>query len=46
MATKDDFRSHDRVENSWYELVAEQLQALIPKVGIEEHRHSYIRRMS
>lgn len=36
MATKDDFRSHDRVENSWYELVAEQLQALIPKVGIED----------
>lgn len=36
MATKDDLRSHDRVESSWYELVAGQLQALIPKVGIEE----------
>ena len=36
MATKDDFRNHNRVENSWYELVAQQLQALIPKVGIED----------
>ena len=35
MATTDDLRSHDRVENSWYELIAGQLQALIPKVGIE-----------
>ncbi|MGB8478337.1 MAG: hypothetical protein WCE63_05800 [Acidobacteriaceae bacterium] len=35
MATKSDLQSHDRVENSWYELVAGQLQALIPKVGIE-----------
>ena len=36
MATKNDLRSHDRVESSWYELVAGQLQALISKVGIEE----------
>jgi hypothetical protein len=36
VVTKDDFRRHGRVENSWYELVAEQLQALIPKAGIEE----------
>lgn len=36
MATTDDLRSHDRVENSWYELVAGQLKALIPKVGIEQ----------
>lgn len=36
MATTDDLRSHDRVENSWYELIAGQLQALIPKAGIEE----------
>ena len=36
MAQTDDLQSHDRVETSWYELVARQLQALIPKVGIEE----------
>lgn len=36
MATKENLRSHDRVENSWYALVARQLQALIPKAGIEE----------
>ncbi len=36
MATKEDFRSQDRVENSWYDLVASQLQALIPKAGIED----------
>jgi hypothetical protein len=36
VATTDDIQSHDRVESSWYELVAGQLQALIPKVGIEE----------
>ena len=36
MATTDDLRCHDRIGNSWYELVAGQLQALIPKVGIQE----------
>ncbi len=36
VATAEDLRSHDRVESSWYKLVATQLQALIPKVGIEE----------
>jgi hypothetical protein len=36
VATKNDLRSHHRVEDSWYELVARQLQALILKVGIEE----------
>ncbi|MHB1793971.1 MAG: hypothetical protein ACYCPO_03300 [Acidobacteriaceae bacterium] len=36
MAKKDNLRSRERVENSWYELVAGQLQALIPKVGIED----------
>lgn len=36
MATTDDLPSHDRVETSWYELIARQLGALIPKVGIEE----------
>ena len=36
MATTDNLQSHDRIENSWYELIARQLHALIPKVGIEE----------
>ena len=36
MATTDDLQSHDGVANSWYEMIAGQLQALIPKVGIEE----------
>lgn len=36
MAATDQLRSHDRVENSWYELVATQLQALIPRLGIDE----------
>ncbi|MES2221846.1 MAG: hypothetical protein V4587_12885 [Acidobacteriota bacterium] len=36
MATTDHLRSQDGMENSWYQLVAGQLQALIPKVGIED----------
>lgn len=36
MATTDDLQTHERVESSWYELIAGQLHALIPKVGIEE----------
>jgi hypothetical protein len=36
VATKNALRSHHRAEKSWYELVGGQLQALIPKVGIEE----------
>jgi hypothetical protein len=35
VATTDDLRSRDPVENSWYQLIARQLHALIPKVGIE-----------
>jgi hypothetical protein len=35
VAKTDDHGSHDRMETSWYELVAGQLQALIPKIGIE-----------
>ncbi|MGO8720700.1 MAG: hypothetical protein ACLQMO_16020 [Acidobacteriaceae bacterium] len=35
MATMENRRTRDRVESSWYELIAEQLQALVPKVGIE-----------
>jgi hypothetical protein len=36
VATTDDLQTHERVESSWYELIAGQLHALIPKVGIEE----------
>jgi hypothetical protein len=32
----EELRTGERVESSWYELIAGQLQALIPKVGIQE----------
>jgi hypothetical protein len=35
VATTDDPLNRDRMENSWYQLIAGQLHALIPKVGIE-----------
>ena len=35
MATMDDLRNRDREQNSWYQLIAGRLQALVPKVGIQ-----------
>jgi hypothetical protein len=35
VATTDDLRIRDRLESSWYQLIAGQLHALIPNVGIE-----------
>ena len=35
MATMDDLRNRVREENSWYQLIAGRLHALVPKVGIQ-----------
>ena len=46
MATLENLRPRERIENSWYDLIAGQLQVLIPKFGLATHPCSCIGRMN